>query len=55
MAIYNGPARGGTRGGKDQFSWDKVKEVMMMHNLCLDARFSHAFHPQWLYSSVFEG
>lgn len=20
-----GPARGGTRGGKDQFSWDNVK------------------------------
>ncbi len=25
-AIYNGPARGGTRGGKDQFNWDDVKE-----------------------------
>jgi hypothetical protein len=23
--IYNGPSRGGTRGGKDQFSWDSVK------------------------------
>ena len=23
--IYNGPPRGGTRGGRDQFSWDAVK------------------------------
>ncbi|KAL4433567.1 hypothetical protein ABPG75_000008 [Micractinium tetrahymenae] len=23
--IFNGPARGGTRGGRDQFSWDNVK------------------------------
>lgn len=23
--IYNGPARGGTRGGKDQFSWENVR------------------------------
>ena len=26
MAIYNGPARGGTRGGKDQFDWTEIKE-----------------------------
>ncbi len=25
MSLYNGPPRGGTRGGKDQFSWDNVK------------------------------
>ena len=25
MSLYNGPARGGTRGGKDQFSWEGVK------------------------------
>ncbi len=25
MAIYNGPARGGNRGGKDQFNWETVK------------------------------
>eukprot|EP00241_Pyramimonas_parkeae_P010849 CAMPEP_0114232450 /NCGR_PEP_ID=MMETSP0058-20121206/4614_1 /TAXON_ID=36894 /ORGANISM="Pyramimonas parkeae, CCMP726" /LENGTH=226 /DNA_ID=CAMNT_0001343927 /DNA_START=39 /DNA_END=719 /DNA_ORIENTATION=+ len=25
MSLYNGPARGGTRGGKDQFKWDDVK------------------------------
>ena len=25
MSLYNGPARGGTRGGADQFSWDNVK------------------------------
>jgi hypothetical protein len=25
-AIYNGPARGGNRGGKDQFNWEDVKE-----------------------------
>ena len=25
MALYNGPARGGTRGGQDQFNWDDVK------------------------------
>ncbi|KAL6771864.1 hypothetical protein ACKKBG_A28065 [Auxenochlorella protothecoides x Auxenochlorella symbiontica] len=23
--IYNGPARGGTRGGKDQFNWESVR------------------------------
>ena len=23
--IFNGPPRGGTRGGQDQFSWDSVK------------------------------
>uniref|UniRef100_A0A7S0E0P5 Multiple myeloma tumor-associated protein 2-like N-terminal domain-containing protein n=1 Tax=Hanusia phi TaxID=3032 RepID=A0A7S0E0P5_9CRYP len=26
MAIYNGPARGGTRGGKDKFDWSEIKE-----------------------------
>jgi hypothetical protein len=31
MAIYNGPSRGGNRGGKDQFNWDKVKEVSMQN------------------------
>ena len=25
-AIFNGPARGGNRGGKDQFNWEDVKE-----------------------------
>ncbi|KAL0051706.1 hypothetical protein WJX82_000772 [Trebouxia sp. C0006] len=25
MSLYNGPARGGNRGGKDQFNWDSVK------------------------------
>ncbi|KAK9917430.1 hypothetical protein WJX75_004300 [Coccomyxa subellipsoidea] len=25
MSLYNGPPRGGTRGGADQFSWDNVK------------------------------
>ena len=25
MSLYNGPARGGTRGGKDQFNWESVK------------------------------
>ena len=25
MSLYNGPPRGGTRGGKDQFNWDNVK------------------------------
>eukprot|EP01025_Chloroclados_australasicus_P012948 TRINITY_DN16195_c0_g1_i1.p2 TRINITY_DN16195_c0_g1~~TRINITY_DN16195_c0_g1_i1.p2 ORF type:complete len:275 (+),score=21.41 TRINITY_DN16195_c0_g1_i1:209-1033(+) len=25
MSLYNGPPRGGSRGGKDQFSWDQVK------------------------------
>lgn len=25
MSLYNGPARGGNRGGKDQFNWDNVK------------------------------
>ncbi|KAK9802778.1 hypothetical protein WJX73_002172 [Symbiochloris irregularis] len=25
MSLYNGPARGGNRGGKDQFNWDAVK------------------------------
>uniref|UniRef100_A0A7S0N389 Multiple myeloma tumor-associated protein 2-like N-terminal domain-containing protein n=1 Tax=Pyramimonas obovata TaxID=1411642 RepID=A0A7S0N389_9CHLO len=25
MSLYNGPARGGTRGGKDQFKWEDVK------------------------------
>ncbi len=25
MSLYNGPPRGGTRGGADQFSWDSVK------------------------------
>lgn len=24
--IYNGPARGGSRGGKDQFNWEDAKE-----------------------------
>lgn len=23
--IYNGPARGGTRGGRDQFNWENVR------------------------------
>lgn len=26
MSIHNGPVRGGTRGGKDQFQWDSVKD-----------------------------
>ena len=25
MSLYNGPARGGNRGGKDAFNWDQVK------------------------------
>lgn len=25
MAVYNGPPRGGSRGGRDQFNWDAVK------------------------------
>ena len=25
MSLYNGPPRGGTRGGKDQFNWENVK------------------------------
>lgn len=25
MSLYNGPPRGGARGGRDQFSWDAVK------------------------------
>jgi hypothetical protein len=25
MSLYNGPPRGGARGGRDQFSWDEVK------------------------------
>jgi len=25
MSLYNGPPRGGTRGGADQFSWENVK------------------------------
>ena len=25
MSLYNGPPRGGNRGGKDQFNWDNVK------------------------------
>eukprot|EP00283_Hemiselmis_rufescens_P026923 CAMPEP_0173445952 /NCGR_PEP_ID=MMETSP1357-20121228/35524_1 /TAXON_ID=77926 /ORGANISM="Hemiselmis rufescens, Strain PCC563" /LENGTH=148 /DNA_ID=CAMNT_0014412203 /DNA_START=148 /DNA_END=590 /DNA_ORIENTATION=- len=32
MAMYNGPARGGTRGGKDQFNWDDVKEDRQSQN-----------------------
>jgi len=32
MAIYNGPARGGTRGGKDQFNWEDVKEDHQREN-----------------------
>jgi Multiple myeloma tumor-associated len=36
--MYNGPARGGTRGGRDQFSWedvknDKNKEFYLGHSL----------------------
>lgn len=25
MAVYDGPPRGGSRGGKDQFDWETVK------------------------------
>ena len=25
MSLYNGPPRGGARGGKDQFNWEDVK------------------------------
>lgn len=25
MAVYNGPPRGGSRGGRDQFNWEAVK------------------------------
>ena len=25
MSLYNGPPRGGNRGGKDQFNWESVK------------------------------
>jgi hypothetical protein len=25
MSLYNGPPRGGNRGGKDQFNWENVK------------------------------
>mmetsp|Transcript_11140 Transcript_11140/g.33411 ORF Transcript_11140/g.33411 Transcript_11140/m.33411 type:complete len:413 (+) Transcript_11140:151-1389(+) len=27
MSLYNGPARGGNRGGKDQFNWEDVKNA----------------------------
>ena len=30
--IYNGPARGGTRGGKDQFNWEDAKEDKYSQN-----------------------
>lgn len=30
--LYNGPARGGTRGGKDQFNWEDVKEDKQAQN-----------------------
>lgn len=25
MSLYNGPPRGGSRGGQDQFNWSNVK------------------------------
>ncbi len=25
MSLYNGPPRGGSRGGRDQFNWEAVK------------------------------
>jgi hypothetical protein len=25
MSLYNGPPRGGSRGGRDQFNWENVK------------------------------
>mmetsp|Transcript_50199 Transcript_50199/g.122503 ORF Transcript_50199/g.122503 Transcript_50199/m.122503 type:complete len:213 (+) Transcript_50199:120-758(+) len=30
--IYNGPSRGGTRGGKDQFNWEDAKEDRQLQN-----------------------
>ena len=32
MTVYNGPARGGSRGGKDQFDWENVKEDSQREN-----------------------
>ena len=31
-SMYNGPARGGTRGGKDKFNWDDVKNDNFREN-----------------------
>ena len=32
MTVYNGPARGGSRGGKDMFDWENVKEDNQREN-----------------------
>eukprot|EP01023_Acetabularia_acetabulum_P050914 TRINITY_DN5559_c0_g1_i4.p2 TRINITY_DN5559_c0_g1~~TRINITY_DN5559_c0_g1_i4.p2 ORF type:complete len:288 (-),score=23.21 TRINITY_DN5559_c0_g1_i4:177-1040(-) len=35
MSLYNGPPRGGNRGGKDQFSWDfQCQAGIASHNMC---------------------
>lgn len=33
--MYSGPARGGTRGGKDKFNWDDVKNDQYRYGRCL--------------------
>uniref|UniRef100_A0A061QLT8 Multiple myeloma tumor-associated protein 2 n=1 Tax=Tetraselmis sp. GSL018 TaxID=582737 RepID=A0A061QLT8_9CHLO len=32
MSLYNGPPRGGSRGGKDQFNWEEVKTDKFREN-----------------------
>lgn len=55
MSIYNGPPRGGTRGGRDQFSWDQVKsdkdrEYYLGHSVkALAGRWQKG----WLYAGTF--
>lgn len=45
MALWNGPLRGGTRGGKDQFSWDKVRDDV--HRESYLGVSVHAPHGRW--------
>lgn len=37
MSLYNGPPRGGTRGGADQFNWENVKVCQSSLAVCKQA------------------
>lgn len=44
--LWNGPIRGGTRGGKDQFEWSKVKDDKHRELYLGRALLHRSFHSQ---------
>ena len=51
QSLYNGPARGGNRGGKDQFNWD----VSSLIGLQLVLQSTHTYKHSRTEAHVFRG